>query len=328
VAGSYGLALSFTSGRLTFGDVGPINYEIFIDRVDVFAPDNPGLLHPVQHILDHPSTIEFGEPIAGTYPLWYDPTYWHAGLKPQWRTKEQVGAIRLALRLYFQILTTIQLNVTMPFLALLLIAPQPWSCCLRIARNWPLTLPALAAVALYSLVYAEPRYLGPFFALLWLAAFSGLRFPGSKGIRRFLALATAAIAATAVFFVGVFVLQEVKAARTVGPVYWEGAEGLRKSGTRPGDKLAVFGPAPFGEGGAFAARLDRAKIIIQSTDTQGEWSQDAAAAGRLTDLLRRAGVTAALWYGGPPAKSAIPWKRLGRTRYYAYFLSTGDTSRP
>jgi hypothetical protein len=128
VAGPFGLALSHNEGRLTFGDVGPINYEIFIDKVDPFAPNNPGALHPVRRLLDRPSVVEFGEPIAGTYPLWYDPVYWHAGLKTHWRTKEQLDAMRFALGLYFELLTTLQLNVMVPFLALLLLASWPRSC--------------------------------------------------------------------------------------------------------------------------------------------------------------------------------------------------------
>src|SRR5207245_3778029 len=97
-------------------------------------------------------------------------------------------------------------------------------------------------VVLYSLVYAEPRYLGPFIILLWLAAFSGLRFPNSQGMRRFLAFAISAVAATTVFFVGALVGHEVAAGKIVGPVYWEGAEALAKLGLKPGDRLAVFDP--------------------------------------------------------------------------------------
>ncbi len=320
IASPFGLALSYAQGRLTFGDVGPIAYEIYIDRIDVFAPNNPGLLHPIRNVLDRPPTLEFSNPIAGTYPLWYDPPYWHAGLKPHWNLKGQLLAIGLAFLLYVWIPVTYQLNLTAPFLMLLLVAARPWACCKRAGGFFQLTIPAVLALLLYAGVYAESRYLAPFYALLWVAAFSGLRFPNSAGMKTLVT-----IAAIAVFASQLAVYQLMKQA-SPGPVYWDAAIALKSLGLNPGDKLAVFAPEPFGEGGAFVARLDRAKIIIQSRDTEGPWVKDVIATARLTDFLKKAGVRAALWYGEPPSNSAIPWKRLGQTRYYAYFVSAGNAS--
>lgn len=320
VASPFGLALSYAQGRLTFGDVGPIAYEVYIDGIDRFAPGNPGLLHPVRNILDHPPTLEFSDPIAGTYPLWYDPPYWHAGLKPHWNLKGQLRRIGLALLLYLWIPVTYQLNLTASFLMLLLVATRPWECCKRSACFFQLTIPGLLALLLYSLVYAESRYLAPFFALLWLAAFSGLRFPDSSGIKRLIGITAIAV------IVSQLAVYRLMTGCSPGPVYWDAAQSLKSMGLRPGDKLAAFTTEPFGEGGAFVARLDRAKIVIQSGDTKGEWTSDVAATARLTDLLRKAGVRAALWYGEPPADSAIPWKRLGQTRYYGYLISADNGS--
>ena len=321
VASPFGLALSYVHGRLTFGDVGPIAYEVYIDGVDRFAPNNPEVLHPVRKIVDRPSTTEFGSPIGGTYPLWYEPSYWHAGLKPHWYFKGQLQAIGLALLLYVWIPVTYQLNLTAPLLMLLLVATQPWECSKRAAGFSVLTVPAVLALLLYAGVYAESRYLAPFFALLWLAAFSGLRFPDSTGMKRL--VTTAAIAV----FVSQFAVYWLMKQDGPGPVYWEAAHDLSSMGLKPGDKLAVFAHEPFSDGGAFVARVDRAKISIESRDTEGDWVKDDVAAARLIEQLRRNDVAAALWYGEIPANSAIPWKRLGQTRYYAYFISARDLSQ-
>jgi hypothetical protein len=319
VASPFGLALSHAKGRLTFGDVGPIAYEVYIDGVDRFAPHNPGVLHPVRNILVQPSTLEFSDPIAGTYPLWYDPTYWHAGLKPHWYLKGQLPAIGLALLLYVWIPITYQLNLTAPFLMLLLVATRPWVCCKRAACFFQLTIPGVLALLIYAAVYAESRYLAPFFALLWLAAFSGLRFPDSLGMKRLVTIATIAV------FVSQFAVYRLMKQDSPGPVYWNAAQALKSMGLKPGDKLAVFAREPFSEGGAFVARLDRAKIVIESRDIEGDWVKNALATARLTDLLRKGDVKAALWYGEPPTNSAMPWKRLGQTRYYAYFGADAPT---
>jgi hypothetical protein len=129
---------------------------------------------------------------------------------------------------------------------------------------------------------------------------------------------------TVAVFVSQFAVYKLMAADSPGPVYWDAAQALKFMGIKSGDRLAVFPPEPFGEGGTFVARLDRAKIIVESRETEGEWSKDLVTAARLTGLLQKAGVTAALCYGDPPANSVIPWQRLGKTRYYAYFVSLGN----
>jgi hypothetical protein len=144
-------------------------------------------------------------------------------------------------------------------------------------------------------------------------------------MRRFLIITMSAIAATTLFFVGDAVLHEVVAEKTAGPVYWEGAEELAKLGVNPNDRLAVFASEPFGEGGAFLVRLDRAQILVQSRDTS-QWPTDAAVSSQVTEILARAGIKAAIWYGTPPVNSFIPWKRLGKTSYYAYLVSRGRLS--
>lgn len=78
-------------------------------------------------------------------------------------------------------------------------------------------------------------------------------------------LAANTIAAIAVFVNQLAVYQLMKQA-SPGPDYWEAAEGLKSMGLKPGDKLAVFAPEPFNDGGAFVARLDQAKIVIESRD--------------------------------------------------------------
>ena len=322
--GPFVAALSFVKGRPTFGDVGPIAYEVYVDGVDLFIPKEPAVAHTVNKILDKPATYEFEHPIAGTYPLWYDPTYWHAGLKPYWNLTGQLQAIKYALQLYFSLLTTLQLNLLVPLLMLLLISSRPMSYYKRILERWPLIVPAFAAVVLYTLVYSEPRYLGPFVLLLWMAVFSGLRFPDLPSMKKFVGLAISAIAATTLFFVGELVVHQVLAGQLFSPVYWQVADTLKHRGLKENDRLAVLASEPFGEGGAFVARLNRAKIIVESTDINGEWVKDDIANAGLTESLKRAGIRAALWYGKRPENSAIPWKRLGQTNYYSYFILDAD----
>src|SRR6185436_902247 len=81
------VALSLAKGRLTFGDSGTINYTVNVGTVQLFMPREPGMLHPVTRISSSIEAYEYAEPIAGTYPLWYDPTYWHEGISPHFNMK-------------------------------------------------------------------------------------------------------------------------------------------------------------------------------------------------------------------------------------------------
>ena len=46
------------------------------------AAEHAALLHPSRVIYEHPTVYEFATPISGTYPPWFDPSYWMAGAKP------------------------------------------------------------------------------------------------------------------------------------------------------------------------------------------------------------------------------------------------------
>lgn len=320
VASPFVVSLSHAQRHLTFGEVGPIAYEEFVNGDQQFIPSEPGVLHPVHKLLEKPLIHEFAFPVSGTYPIWYDPAYWHAGLKPHWDANQQWrNATRPALGLYFRILTTIQLNLLVPLVALLFIAIDPFGCCKRMLGYWPLLVPAMIAVILYSLVYAEPRYLGPFFLLFWMVGFAALRFPGSTSMRRFLGVASAAIAATSVLFIGDFVVQEMFVGWAMSPVYSEAAGALVHLGVKPGDRIAVVASEPWGEGGSFVARLGRVQITAQSRQLSGDWTKSAGEFAQITSVLRNAGIKAMLLDGDPPPNSSCV--RLAQTHYYAYLLS-------
>src|SRR5207245_8576714 len=92
--------LSCSNHLITFGDRGSIAYEVYVNVVDQFVPTRSELKHPVNKIYDTPPTYEFGGPIGGTYPLWYDSTYWHEGIRPYFDLAQQSRAIAASLVTY------------------------------------------------------------------------------------------------------------------------------------------------------------------------------------------------------------------------------------
>jgi hypothetical protein len=327
IAGSFIGLLSHRQGHFTFSEVGQVAYEVYVDGVDLFVPGGSEVKHPVQSILDNPRTYQFRMPSRATYALWNNPAYWHQGLKPYLSIKGQLRALGAALLLYLYLMFTFQLGITLPFLALLLMSPS-WLSCLRDGIwNCALTAPAICALTLYSLVYTEFRYVAPFFLMLWLAGFSGLRFKHFPRMNRMPELAVMAIAATTVFFIGAPTLRDLWSSRGTTPGYVLAAEEVRRAGIQEGDALAIIAQEPFAEGGAYVARLGRAEIIAETRVPPVGWASNPTLCNNLLIVLRRTGVKAVLSLGKVQLSSEVRSHPLGETDYSLDVLDDSISTR-
>ena len=87
VAGPFLTAISKAKGRLTFGDTGRLNYSWYVNGTTRWIHwQGEGLgvgtpVHPTRKVFDRPAVYEFGSPVGGTYPPWYDPSYWYQGVE-------------------------------------------------------------------------------------------------------------------------------------------------------------------------------------------------------------------------------------------------------
>jgi 4-amino-4-deoxy-L-arabinose transferase-like glycosyltransferase len=81
-------ALSHQKHRFTFGDTGKLSYVMYINgivKLPHWHGEDPltGVpLHTTRRIHEFPSVDEFATPIAGSYPPWYDASYWDEGAHP------------------------------------------------------------------------------------------------------------------------------------------------------------------------------------------------------------------------------------------------------
>src|SRR5262249_33862137 len=89
VASPFIIGLSVAKGRPTFGDSGKLAYAWYADGDGVIDsvwhlefPDDKRPEHPTRKIFNEPAIFEYGSEIAGTYPPYYDPSYWHSGVVP------------------------------------------------------------------------------------------------------------------------------------------------------------------------------------------------------------------------------------------------------
>ena len=337
ITGPFIAAISDAKGRPTFGDSGRLTYAGCIGGVDPWYPGDGGRLdcdgtgyvedidgpsvaqvgslrHPPDKIFDNPAAYSFGRTITGTYPFWYDPSYWQDGVRGRFDRVTELRTIGRSLRIYYDLLTTVDFNILVPFLALLFISSSPLQSWKRVTEHWELLVPTATGLILYSLVHTEVRYVAASVVVLWLLLFERLRFRDSPEMRRFLTLASVAIAATSLVFDGRIIVDDALASRGAPPIYWQAADAMNSVGGRPGAKIATIAPEAFGTGGAFVARLAREQIIAQVNQPDRFWASPASTQLAVLEAFQNAGAEGVLGYEIP--KSAAGWHRLGKTDYY------------
>jgi hypothetical protein len=263
--------LSYSRGRMTFSDIGNLNFAWYVNEVprywDLQLPDSVTLLHAPKTISINPAIVKFDGPIEVTYPYWYDPSYWYDGVKGHLDVRQMV---RQFLR-FLGVVPTIRPNATnllklsrgwIPIYAGLaafitlglrfgnfyqVIRPQFW------LFLWP-----AAAVCAFACVHAEFRYLLPFVVLGWATLFvAALVVTGgdrSTGIN--LTVAVCLLLTYCPAFAKELVRNQTRPAAWRNPAI---AAKLQALGIRPGDELASLGFADF----AYDARLIGARFTIQ-----------------------------------------------------------------
>jgi hypothetical protein len=168
VAGPWIGTLSTSKGRLTFGDNGRVVHAWFVGDVKLFrhwqGGDGTGTpISPTRQIFDAPRVFEFGSPLPGTYPVWFEPSHWYAGVEVSPPLRKQLAVV-------FQNLL-LQLQTLLPLLpaAVLLILLNRQHLGGALLGNWPVIFPSLAVLGAYSLVFVQTRYTAPFIAVIALS---------------------------------------------------------------------------------------------------------------------------------------------------------------
>jgi 4-amino-4-deoxy-L-arabinose transferase-like glycosyltransferase len=304
------MMVSARVGRPTVGEVGRLNYAWEIDGVTPFVGwlgDSTGHagtpVHPPRVLQGQPLTLEFATPVRATYPLWFDPAYWYAGVKPyfdlrgHWRALRQ-GLTDLGLALLGQWVLVASM------LALGFATRGRAGSGMRQRAPLILGLWSLAAAFLYASVHVEPRYLAGFFLTGVIAWWTWL---SRRAPRR----AISAVMVAAVLALALSLMRYLQ--QTTGgfdpayrPDYLVDAAQLDSAGLRPGDPVAVVGDA-FEQYAAFVAGTP---IAAQVMDSAGFWELSPTARAALQQRLARTGVKALLANNVEAAMQAEGWRIL------------------
>ncbi len=318
IAGAYIYMLSRSEQRFTVGDSAKIAYAMEVNGAGAPA-------HPRQRIFDRPAIYIYADHLVGTNPGWYDPAYWRAGIQPKFNLARQIDVLHRSLDIYFSVF--VQLGAVFGGFVALLFVGDRRATLRHVAGQWPLYVPALAALGMYSLVHVELRFLGGFVILLCLALFLGVG-EASPESRPF----AAAIVLAVVIMLGTQIAWEaghnlVALAQNAKSSDWLVARDLESRGIHTGDKVATIGELP----SIYWARLAGVTLTgeIPADDAAAFWGATPDVKAQIARALAQAGIAAIVAQGVPPADKSDGWSQAGTTNYFVLpvqsFIPTGNT---
>ncbi|MEP6995770.1 MAG: hypothetical protein ABI968_14705 [Acidobacteriota bacterium] len=319
IAGLYFVPLSMIKGRPTIGDTARLNYGFHIHKVPYVhwqgdTAGNGSPRHPTRRLMTSPDVYEFASPVGGTYPPWYDPSYWYEGLRFAWKPADVRRLTTSLLDLYFMFTDTFQVSL---LVGLLVVTVRVWDrdAVRRVLlRRWYVVLPAVGVLLMYSLVHVEPRYLSAFAALLWLGLYSGMALGEAEGDRRWLAAVALAVIGGMLFeMTGPLVVatESEQQAAVDGHLHWRVARELQKMGIRPEDPIASAGSGNT----AYWARLAGLKVVAETRWRDDLWTAPEPARAAALRALASTGARGIVSRELPPASAASGWQPLGDTGF-------------
>ncbi len=325
------LGLSLSKRRPTFGDSGKLNYAWEVNQIPKYVnwqgePPGSGVpQHPTRQILSQPAVYEFATPLPGSYPPWFDPSYWYEGVRTKFVLSRQLDVLGrwslVCLNDFVELCGGL-----FSFLFLLLVMNRRrWSLRKMALSSWFLFIPAVLALLIYSMVFVSARYIASFEVLLWFSFLSGLQALPSKRRRYdYLAvwLAVAFVFSTQVQPPFIATLRDFLQGRPdPAPVQWQIANGLNQMGVRPGDKVASLGGALF----PHWYRLARVHVVAEVPGGQNAvlafWQAEPALKEQVMKLLAQAGARAVVVDVAPAGQNLDGWQKIADTDAYVYFLS-------
>jgi hypothetical protein len=192
VAGPYVAALSIQRGRFDFGDSGALNYAWYVGGTEkmhlqptqtgLFGSAEVHLKHPEKEMLHSPLILSYAAMPYGTYPDWFDTTYWNEQIKPHFRLRDDFP--RFARNCVLLVRYLFNHPEGMILLALLLVFGARPALRWRPGNNAFWVVPLLLGVAIwgiYALVNTEERYVTVAYLSIILTLFAALRMPDAQG---------------------------------------------------------------------------------------------------------------------------------------------------
>ncbi|WP_035347039.1 ArnT family glycosyltransferase [Edaphobacter aggregans] len=346
VAGPYIAALSRQKGHFDFGDSGGLNYAWYVGGTEKFHLQNGQpqlygsadvhLKHPNQVLMTAPLVVSYKQLPYGTYPDWFDTSFWNDQVKPHMNPGGQIHAIVRDTELTVRYLLN-HPEILALFAVLLLLGARP-DLCRRLSGNGFWVAPMLLGIAvwcIYGMVNIEERYVTIGFLAVVLPLVASLRPAHSAALLH--ATAPALVLFTALLAVGesgrivLDLRRHIPSGYPGGwydPETYKAAAALNDLGVGPGDTIACVGTRACVYD-HYWARI--AGVRILSEIYQPEPHPDASLAiiphrDQAVEAVRREGARVLVGYFNPGAMTGTTpetagWHELDGTPFYALPLN-------
>ena len=358
VAGPYIAALSHQKGRFDFGDSGNLNYVWFVagtekmhlqqNQTALFGAADVNLKHPEKQLLDNPPIFSYKELPYGTYPDWFDTSFFNERIKAHMNPRLQIIVIgQCIMRILRYMCNHPEAYALLAVLLLLGARLYPaWRPTANAFWLVPFLL-GIATLCIYGIVNVEDRYLSAAFLALLLPLFAALRIsptPAAPARTHPLqSIATRTGASAAIVLLALLAIGE--SARTVGelrrhlvfasqPTGWydhdifPAAHALNDLGVGPGDTVACIGTIACIYD-HYWARLAGVRILTEIYEPNPPLYPYLAAMPnreQAYDVARREGAKVLVGYFDPGLMTgtnpvSAGWRELGQTHFYALPLN-------
>lgn len=334
------VALSLAKARLTFGESARLSQAFYINGVEHYVhwqggPSGSGMpTHPTRKLNDHPAIYEFRAENMGTYPPWFDPTYWYEGVTPHTNWKFQTKIFVANLILEFQIIVDAAAVLTCAVMVLAMLTGTGLRWIEGFRHFWHIWIPALMAFLMFALVHVESRFLGGWLVLLFAAAVCACSLPENRITGR----AAECIGLVALIIVAASLVSQASQEALRGD-YAIGrsprnaiiADYLLKNGLHPGDRVAIIGDGMY----TYWAHLARLHVVAEipanirwyrEHPALDFWASGPQQQSNALRILAQTGAEAViadpqgLVPGLEPSITPAGWEKIDGIDTYVYFV--------
>lgn len=349
VAGPYIVALSKQKGRFDFGDSGSLNYAWYVGGTEkmhlqnahpeLYGSSEVHLKHPNQVLLTSPLVVSYKQLPYGTYPDWFDASYWNDQIKTHMNPKGQLLAIKRNVELTIRYLLN-HPEAILLLAVLTLLGARP-DLCRRLTGNGFWLVPLLLGIAvwmIYGMVNIEERYVTVGFIAVMVPFFAALR-PKAPAHSDFLMASTQSLVLLfALLAIGESVRitldlrRHLSGAHSPGgwydPEIFPAARALNDLGVGPGDTIACIGTRACLYD-HYWARLTGVRILTEIYQPDPHFYASLAKLPRREEAIeaaRREGASVLVGYFSPGTMTGTTpatagWHQLGGTPFYALPLN-------
>jgi hypothetical protein len=312
------------AGQVTFGTSGKLSYAFMVNDIPYTNwQGDPAvgavLVHPPRLLSQDPEIFDYTAHPIGTYPAWFDPTYWNAGLRPAFRLQDQLRALLQTGGHYVNLFLAGGVAASL-LVWLTSVCGARTAHKAQIIQWLPLFLFAAAGLAIYLPVYLENRYIASFAALIWILPVAAAVRPNRASESEWLNVTAIACAACLIIPLTLRTVRDAWESRSDSSPHAEVARYLGQLGIRPGLRVADIGSGPRANEkssfDAFWAYLAQVQIIAEIPDGPRFLCADPPTLERAYAHLARLGARVVVTAAMPSPWCSRGWDHVPGTEYY------------